>query len=98
MIVAGVSGSAVSDVSGIGKMETEAMEEHGCDRPFSAAVTAASSTIAPIIPPGASAVLYGSITGVSIGKLLIGGLGLCVETAGVPRAAFLERTAAKNAG
>lgn len=75
MIMAGMSGSAVSDVSGIGKMEMEAMEEHGYGKDFSAAVTAASSTIAPIIPPSTSAVLYGSITGVSIGKLLIGGLG-----------------------
>lgn len=75
MIMAGMSGSAVSDVSGIGKMEMDAMEEYGYDKDFSAAVTAASSTIAPIIPPSTSAVLYGSITGVSIGKLLIGGLG-----------------------
>ena len=37
-------------------------------------MTAASSTIAPIIPPSTSCVLYGSITGVSIGALLIGGL------------------------
>ena len=72
MIMAGMSGSAVSDVSGIGKMEMDAMEEYGYDKDFSAAVTAASSTIAPIIPPSTSAVLYGSITGVSIGKLLIG--------------------------
>jgi tripartite ATP-independent transporter DctM subunit len=55
-------------------MEMDAMEEMGYDKDFSAAVTAASSTIAPIIPPSTSAVLYGSITGVSIGKLLIGGL------------------------
>lgn len=74
MIMAGMSGSAVSDVSGIGRMEIDAMEEAGYDTPFSAAVTAASSTIAPIIPPSTSAVLYGSITGVSIGALLIGGL------------------------
>lgn len=75
MIMAGMSGSAVSDVSGIGKMEMDAMAEYGYDKDFSAAVTAASSTIAPIIPPSTSCVLYGSITGVSIGKLLIGGLG-----------------------
>lgn len=75
MIMAGMSGSAVSDVSGIGRMEMDAMEEYGYDKDFSAAVTAASSTIAPIIPPSTSCVLYGSITGVSIGKLLIGGLG-----------------------
>jgi tripartite ATP-independent transporter DctM subunit len=74
MILAGMSGSSVSDVSGIGKMEIEAMEDAGYDRDFSAAVTAASSTIAPIIPPSTSMVLYGSITGVSIGRLLIGGL------------------------
>lgn len=74
MIMAGMSGSAVSDVTGIGRMEIQAMEKEGYDKDFSAAVTAASSTIAPIIPPSTSAVLYGSITGVSIGKLLIGGL------------------------
>lgn len=74
MIMAGMSGSAVSDVSGIGRMEIDAMEEAGYDTDFSAAVTAASSTIAPIIPPSTSCVLYGSITGVSIGALLIGGL------------------------
>lgn len=74
MIMAGMSGSAVSDVSGIGKMEMDAMEDAGYKKEFGAAVTAASSTIAPIIPPSTSCVLYGSITGVSIGELLIGGL------------------------
>ena len=74
MIMAGMSGSSVSDVSGIGKMEMDAMTDAGYDVPFSAAVTAASSTVAPIIPPSTSMILYGSITGVSIGKLLIGGL------------------------
>ena len=74
MIMAGMSGSSVSDVSGIGKMEMDAMTDAGYDKGFSAAVTAASSTVAPIIPPSTSAILYGSITGVSIGKLLIGGL------------------------
>lgn len=74
MIMAGMSGSSVSDVSGIGKMEMDAMTEAGYDTDFSAAVTAASSTVAPIIPPSTSMILYGSITGVSIGKLLIGGL------------------------
>ncbi len=74
MIMAGMSGSSVSDVSGIGRMEMDAMADAGYDRDFSAAVTASSSTVAPIIPPSTSMILYGSITGVSIGKLLIGGL------------------------
>jgi tripartite ATP-independent transporter DctM subunit len=73
VIMAGMSGSAVSDIAGIGKLEMEAMEKAGFDRPFSAAVTAASATIGPIIPPSIPMVLYGSIGAVSIGRLLIGG-------------------------
>lgn len=74
MIMAGMSGSSVADVVGTGKMEIDAMVHHGYDRDFSAAVTATSSCIAPIIPPSTSAILYGSITGVSIGGLLIAGI------------------------
>lgn len=74
VIQAGMSGSAVSDVTGIGRLEINAMVRAGYDRPFSCAVTAASSTIGPIIPPSIPMVLYGSIAGVSIGRLLIGGL------------------------
>ena len=74
MIMAGMSGSSVADVVGTGKMEIDAMTHHGYDRDFSAAVTATSSCIAPIIPPSTSAILYGSITGVSIGGLLIAGI------------------------
>jgi len=75
MILAGTSGSAVADVTGVGKLEMEAMMDAGMDRDFSAATTAASSCIAPIIPPSMSMVIYASISGVSIGKMLLGGLG-----------------------
>lgn len=74
MVMAGMSGSSVSDVVGTGKMEIDAMVANGYDRDFSAATTAASSCIAPIIPPSTSAILYGSITGVSIGGLLVAGI------------------------
>jgi tripartite ATP-independent transporter DctM subunit len=74
MLLAGTSGSAVADVTGVGKLEIEAMEEAGMDIDFSAATTAASSCIAPIIPPSMSMVIYASISGVSIGKMLLGGL------------------------
>ncbi|HWR10601.1 MAG TPA: TRAP transporter large permease [Rectinemataceae bacterium] len=74
VIQAGMSGSAVSDITGMGRLEITAMEKDGFDTDFSAAVTAASSTIGPIIPPSIPMVLYGSISGVSIGRLLIGGL------------------------
>ena len=75
MILAGASGSAVADITGVGKLEMEAMEDAGMDKDFAAATTAASSCVAPIIPPSMSMVIYASITGVSIGKMLIGGLG-----------------------
>ncbi len=73
MIFAGMSGSAVADASGLGAVEMKAMEENGYTKEFSAAVTAASSTIGPIIPPSIPFVIYGSVTSVSIGRLLLGG-------------------------
>ncbi len=74
LIQAGMSGTAVNDIAGIGRLEIEAMENHGYDRGFSAAVTAASSSIGPVIPPSIPLVLVGSIMGVSVGKMLIGGI------------------------
>ena len=51
----------------------EAMTKAGFDRRFSAAVTAASSTIGPIIPPSIPFVIFGSLTGTSVGRLFLGG-------------------------
>lgn len=73
MIFAGMSGSAIADTSSIGILETEAMVKRGFDRPFSAAVTAASSTIGPVIPPSIPFVVYGALTGTSVGALFLGG-------------------------
>jgi tripartite ATP-independent transporter DctM subunit len=73
IVFAGMSGSAVADTAGLGKVEIEAMNKQGYPLAYSAAVTAASSTIGPIIPPSIPLVIFGSIAGVSIGKLLIGG-------------------------
>ncbi len=74
IIMAGMSGTAVNDIAGIGALEVRAMEKEGYDRPFAGAVTAASSAIGPIIPPSVPLVLIGSIMGVSISKLLIAGI------------------------
>lgn len=74
MLFSGMSGSAVADASGLGLIEIKAMDEEGYDRPFSAAVTAASSTIGPIIPPSVPMVIYGVISGASIGALFMGGI------------------------
>ncbi len=73
MIFAGMSGAAVADAAGIGMVEMEAMTKAGFDRRFSAAVTAASSTIGPIIPPSIPFVIFGSLTGTSVGRLFLGG-------------------------
>jgi tripartite ATP-independent transporter DctM subunit len=73
MIFAGMSGSEVADVAGLGKIEIQAMQEKGYDIDFSAAVTGASSIIGPIIPPSILMILYGSIAEQSVGRLFLGG-------------------------
>jgi C4-dicarboxylate transporter DctM subunit len=73
MIFAGMSGAAVADAAGIGMVEMEAMTKAGFDRRFSAAVTSASSTIGPVIPPSIPFVIFGSLTGTSVGRLFLGG-------------------------
>ena len=74
MIFAGMSGSAIADAGGLGAIEMEAMNKAGYRRDFSAAITASSSIIGPIIPPSISMVIYGVIASVSISKLFAGGL------------------------
>lgn len=74
MLFSGMSGSSVADASGMGVVEMEMMEKGGYDKKFSAAITAASSTIGPIIPPSIPFVIYGALTGASVGKLFMAGL------------------------
>ncbi|MEO1226386.1 MAG: TRAP transporter large permease [Pseudomonadota bacterium] len=74
LFFAGISGSAVADAAGLGRIEIRAMIDAGYSRPFSAAVTAASSCIGPIIPPSILMVLYGTMTDISIAALFLGGL------------------------
>jgi tripartite ATP-independent transporter DctM subunit len=63
----------VADAGGLGAIEMKAMKEKGFDDEFSAAVTAASSTIGPIIPPSIPMVVFAVAAEVSVGKLFIGG-------------------------
>ncbi|WP_406678376.1 TRAP transporter large permease [Moorella sp. ACPs] len=74
MIVAGMSGSAVAEAAGLGAVEIKAMTDQGYDNEFAAAITAASSTIGPIIPPSIPFVLFSGLTGVSVGRLFLGGI------------------------
>ena len=73
MIMAGMSGSAVADATGTGVVLIPAMEKAGYPRSFSAALVGAASTIGPIIPPSIPFVIFGSITGTSVGRLFLGG-------------------------
>ncbi len=73
MIFAGISGSAVADTSAIGSIMIPSMEKSGYDVDFSAAVTATSSVIGPIIPPSIIMVIYGVSVNVSVGGLFAAG-------------------------
>ncbi|MBU2934741.1 MULTISPECIES: TRAP transporter large permease [Pacificibacter] len=74
LFFSGMSGAAVADAAGLGQVELQAMNDRGYDRDFSAAITAASSTIGPVFPPSIPFVLYSSITGVSVAKLFLAGV------------------------
>ncbi|MGB5511308.1 MAG: TRAP transporter large permease [Woeseiaceae bacterium] len=74
VIFAGMSGAAVADAGGLGAVEIKAMRDAGYDRGFSVGITAASSTIGPIIPPSLPLIIYGVVAEVSIGQLFAAGL------------------------
>ncbi len=73
VIFSGMSGAAVADAAGLGVIEMKAMDDAGFDHTFSAGITAASSTIGPVIPPSIPMVVYASITSVSVGKMFMAG-------------------------
>lgn len=74
IIFSGMTGSAIADASGLGMMEVKAMDDAGYDKPFSCAVTAASATIGPIIPPSIPMIIYAMLSGASVGNLFLGGI------------------------
>jgi tripartite ATP-independent transporter DctM subunit len=75
IIFSGMSGSAIADAAGIGKVIIEMMTKGNRYTPgFAAAITAASATIGPIIPPSIPMVLYSLVSDASIGYLFLGGI------------------------
>lgn len=74
VVFAGMSGTAVSDAGGLGSIEIKAMNENGFDNDFSCCVTAASSTLGPIIPPSIPLVVYATVSGASVGALFMAGI------------------------
>ena len=75
LVFSGMSGSAVADAAGIGKIVISMMTRSGhFPRGYAAAITAASATIGPIIPPSIPMVLYALVSNASIGYLFLGGI------------------------
>ena len=73
VIFSGMSGSAIADAAGLGQVLHKAMVDNGFKPNFSASLVAAAATIGPVIPPSIPFVLYGALTGVSVGKLFMAG-------------------------
>ena len=75
LIFSGMSGSAVADAAGIGKLIINMMVKSGRYSPgYAAAITAATATIGPIIPPSIPLVLYALVSDTSIAALFLGGI------------------------
>jgi tripartite ATP-independent transporter DctM subunit len=74
LLFAGMSGSAVADVSALGSMLIPAMEKNGYKKRFAAAITAASSIIGPIIPPSGIMIIYAFVMGESVAALFLAGI------------------------
>ena len=73
MLFAGITGTAVSDTASIGSVMIPAMKEEGYDEAYACAVTAASSTVGPIIPPSVPIIIAATLCGLSVGKLFLAG-------------------------
>ncbi|PID55828.1 ABC transporter permease [candidate division KSB3 bacterium] len=74
IIFAGMSGAAIADAGGLGTIEINAMRDAGYDDSLTVGITAASSTIGPIIPPSLPVVIYAVVASTSIGRLFAAGI------------------------
>lgn len=73
MLFGGITGTAVADAASIGGVMIPGMKKAGYPGDFSAAVTAASSTVGPIIPPSVPMIIVGALSGISVGKMFLAG-------------------------
>ncbi len=74
MFFAGISGSAAADTAAVGAVLIPAMKNSGYESDFAAAVQAAGGSIGVIIPPSIPMIIFGFLTGASIGQLFAGGI------------------------
>ncbi|MDT8343378.1 MAG: TRAP transporter large permease [Thermohalobaculum sp.] len=73
MLFGGITGTAVADAASIGGVLIPGMKKAGYPADFSAAVTAASSTVGPIIPPSVPMIIVGALSGISVGRMFLAG-------------------------
>ncbi|GGA59427.1 TRAP transporter large permease [Pelagibacterium lentulum] len=73
-LMGGLSASNLADAAMTSRMLVPEMERNGYSRSFSAAVTAASSLITPIIPPGIALIIYALLANVSVGRMFLAGI------------------------
>ncbi len=74
VIFAGISGSAAADTAAIGTIIIPPMVERGYERGWVASLQACAGALGPIIPPSLVMIIYGSLTGISISQLFLGGI------------------------
>ncbi|ELY98371.1 TRAP transporter large permease [Natrialba aegyptia] len=74
MIFSGMSGLAVADAAGLGRVEYAAMRDQGYEKDISLGVTGSSAIIGPIIPPSVPIIIYAVLAEESIGQLFLGGI------------------------
>jgi C4-dicarboxylate transporter, DctM subunit len=73
MLFGGISRTAAADAASIGGMMIPGMKKAGYPVDFSAAITAASSTVGPMIPPSVPMIIVGTLSGISVGKMFLAG-------------------------
>lgn len=73
MLFAGISGTAVAEAASIGAVMIPGMKKEGYPISFAAAITAAASTVGPIIPPSVPMIIVGALSGISVGRMFMAG-------------------------
>jgi tripartite ATP-independent transporter DctM subunit len=74
MVFAGISGSALADIAGLGSITIKAMRERDYPPEFAAALAVAASIMAPIIPPSIAFIIYAALSNTSIARLFLAGI------------------------
>ena len=74
VVFAGISGSALADIAGLGAMQINAMRKAGYRPEFASALVIAASLLAPIIPPSIMFIIYAVLMNVSVGHLFVAGI------------------------